>query len=164
MSDMSKRNNLSKLKFGNWTVLKYDTYKPGGAYWICRCSCGTIRSVLGENLIKGRSVSCGCSHKPGLAHDNQKLHNVWKCMKARCYYKNHTHYNSYGGRGISVCDEWINNFRAFYEWAMANGYREGLTIDRIDVNGNYEPSNCQWLTKSENSKKAIEDRRKSHGI
>ena len=85
-------------------------------------------------------------------------------MKARCYYKNHTHYTSYGGRGISVCDEWSNNFRAFYEWAMANGYREGLTIDRIDVNGIYEPSNCPWPTKSENSKKAIEDRRKSQGI
>lgn len=161
---MSERIDISGMTFGNWTVLRYDKYGPGGAYWLCRCACGAIKSVLGQNLIRGRTVSCGCLYRPGLARDNQKLHNVWKSMKSRCYCKNHTHYNSYGGRGITICDEWRDDFQAFYEWAMANGFREGLTIDRIDVNGNYEPSNCQWLTKSENSKKAIADRRERNGI
>lgn len=161
---MSERIDISGRTFGNWTVLRYDKYGPGGAYWLCRCSCGVTKSVLMLNLVKGRTLSCGCLYRPGLSRDNQKLHNVWKCMKQRCYYKKHSHYNSYGGRGITVCDEWRDNFRKFYEWAMASGYRDGLTIDRIDVNGNYEPSNCQWLTKSENSKKAMEDRRENNDI
>ena len=81
-------------------------------------------------------------------------------MLNRCRRKKDKYYQRYGGRGISVCEEW-HSFPQFYEWAIANGYKDNLTIDRIDVNGNYEPSNCQWLTQSENSKKALEDRRKN---
>lgn len=81
-----------------------------------------------------------------------KIHNSWRGMRERCINKNHNHYKSYGGRGITVCDEWNdidNGFINFYNWAMNNGYEEGLTIERIDVNGNYEPSNCKWVTNTE---------------
>lgn len=79
-------------------------------------------------------------------------------MLNRCRRKKDKYYHRYGGRGIRVCEEW-HKFPPFYEWAMANGYRDNLSIDRVDVDGNYEPSNCQWITMAENSRKAMEDRR-----
>ena len=78
-----------------------------------------------------------------------KLHNLWRCMKQRCYNKNKDNYKWYGGRGISVCDEWLNNFMSFYDWAINNGYKDGLKIDRIDVNKNYCPENCRFITQKE---------------
>ena len=84
-------------------------------------------------------------------------------MKKRCYNKKDKRYSSYGGRGITICDEWLNDFNSFYDWSMEHGYREDLTIDRIDNDGNYEPLNCQWITRSENStKRNIEYWRKRH--
>ena len=80
-----------------------------------------------------------------------RLYNIYRGMKDRCYYKSHNRYNYYGGRGISICGEWLNDFMAFYTWAIDNGYDDNLTIDRIDVNGNYEPCNCRWLTPKEQS-------------
>jgi len=80
---------------------------------------------------------------------NTRLHHIWKSIKQRCYNPNNNRYSNYGGRGITVCDEWRNSFNAFYEWAMANGYADDLTIDRKDTNGNYEPSNCCWATQKE---------------
>ncbi len=78
-----------------------------------------------------------------------KLHPVWRNMKGRCYNPKHEKYPVYGGRGIKICDEWRNSFQAFYDWAMTHGYQDGLSIDRIDVNGNYEPSNCRFATRKE---------------
>lgn len=163
---MSQRIDMVGRVFGNWKVLTIDYSKDRGhgAYWICQCACGSIKSVHGENLRRGKSTSCGCRYRTGLRRDNPGLSNTWKCMKSRCYNKKHTHYNAYGGRGIKICDEWKNDFQAFYDWAMSNGYKTGLTIDRIDMDGNYEPSNCQWITKSENSRKAVQDRREKNGI
>ena len=88
------------------------------------------------------------------ANSYSRVHNIWSCMKQRCYNKKHNAYYRYGGRGIKVCDEWKNNADAFIEWALNNGYNDNLELDRIDNDGNYEPSNCQWLTRSENRKKA----------
>lgn len=80
---------------------------------------------------------------------NTRIYRIWQRMKTRCYNKNFQHFKDYGGRGIKVCDEWLNDFMAFYKWAVDNGYNDNLTIDRIDVNGNYEPNNCRWLTNDE---------------
>ena len=169
-----RRIDLSGQMFGRWQVLRYDCLKNGDAYWICKCDCGTVRSVNGYNLRSGRSVSCGCysveitrSNPPGVRHGlkkaNPRLYRIWQCMLNRCRRKNGADYKAYGGRGISVCKDW-HKFPLFYEWAMANGYADNLTIDRINVDGNYEPSNCQWLTNIANCRKAVEDRRRKNGI
>ena len=164
MSHSSKFIDMTGQTIGDWTVLRYDGVKCNVAYWMCQCVCGNTRSVNGQFLRNGRTTSCGCRHRPGLARDNHRLHTIWTNMKSRCQNPNRQYYESYGGKGIRVCHEW-QEFPAFYEWAMANGYSDELTIDRIDVDGNYEPSNCQWITKSENSKKAAKDRRrKKNGI
>ena len=162
---MSQRIDMAGRVFGNWKVIEIDLSKDRGhgAYWICQCSCGNIRSVLGENIRLGRSASCGCTYNHGLMEKEPRLYRIWKNMRYRCQKPKHHAFSSYGGRGISVCNEW-KSFPAFVKWSKANGYADNLTIDRIDVDGNYEPSNCQWLTKSENSKKAIADRRKKDAV
>lgn len=167
---MSRIIDMTGQICGRWTVLQFDCTKDYEAYWICKCACGTVRSVNGCDLRSGRSTSCGCysvelvqKTKPGTKHGlkklNPRLYRIWQCMLNRCRNKKRDDYRAYGGRGISVCEEW-HQFPAFYAWAIANGYADNLTIDRKEVDGNYEPSNCQWITNSENAKKAAEDRRR----
>lgn len=88
-----------------------------------------------------------------------RLYRIWENMKRRCYDETFEAYKNYGKKGVQVCSEWLNAFEGFFVWAMANGYRDNLTIDRIDVDGNYEPNNCQWITRSENTKKSWRDRK-----
>lgn len=125
-------------------------------YYLCTCECGKRVIVQKSHLISGDTKSCGCLCKDVAklkftkhGKSNHPLSDVWNMMKQRCYNKNNKSYKNYGARGIKVCDEWKNNFKTFYDWAMENGYQDNLTIDRINVNGNYEPLNCKWVTQKQ---------------
>lgn len=150
-------NDLTGRRFGRLTVVrKTDQRGPdGGIIYECLCDCGNTCLALGGKLTrKGHSAkrSCGCLHDethPPHGGSKTLLYHKWKGMRERCYDKNSKPFKNYGGRGISICDEWKNDFAAFRDWAIENGYEEGLSIDRIDVNGNYCPENCRWITLEE---------------
>lgn len=147
--------------FGRWTVIEKPYYKKFGhanqQFALCRCQCGNTRDVKTAVLRAGKSKSCGCltaenSSKRRKTHGKSRtpMYNRWKNMCDRCSRQDNIAYNNYGGRGVTVCDEWRNSFEAFEEWALSNGYEQHLEIDRINTNGNYEPSNCRFITCQEN--------------
>lgn len=168
---MAEERNVIDLKgnkFGRLTVL-YNSNKRSASYvvWICLCVCGNLIEVDSRSLISNSTKSCGCLQRELAARKRYKhgeagghlrtrtrLYGIWSGMKTRCNLFDAKDYKYYGGRGIKVCSEWENNFSSFRSWALANGYQDNLTIDRINHAGDYCPENCQWLTKSENSKKA----------
>lgn len=166
-SIMRQPIDLTGMIYGRWTVLeRNDTKKYGGSTWVCKCTCGTIKIVPSKILRNGHSKSCGClndeckrNRKPTLTHGmtNTRLHRIWSNMKGRCNNLNSDKYEDYGGRGISVCEEW-GDFQTFYDWAMSHGYDDDLSLDRIDNDGNYCPENCRWVTptiQQNNTRKTI---------
>lgn len=179
---MSRFIDLTGQKFGRLTVLRnLGKGKDSRFKFLCKCECGKEVEVKGVYLTTNQVRSCGC-----LAHDisrenalkrnkgnkfgekhgksHTKLYKIWKGVRMRCYSKTCKGYKNYGGRGIKMCEEWKSNFESFYEWAMSNGYFEGkrgeCTIERKDVNGDYEPDNCEWRTIQEQQN----NKRNSHFI
>ena len=114
-----------------------------------QCECGTIKEYKYQLLKNGHTKSCGCISRIANGNSSKRLYQIWRHMQDRCYNEKNVRYENYAGRGIIVCDEWRNSFETFERWALANGYQENLTIDRIDNNSNYEPSNCRWITVKE---------------
>lgn len=154
--------NLTGQVFGRLTVLeRAENDKQGNAQWLCQCICGNKKVIRGRALRTGRTSSCGCllsesskrrmttlMIKHGMA--GSKLYRVYCSMRERCEKPSCPEYHRYGGRGITVCDEWKNDRNSFFEWALKNGYKEGLQIDREDNDGHYCPENCRWVTRMKN--------------
>lgn len=157
--------DLTGQTFGYLTVLERGENNPHGqARWRCRCVCGRETLVVAAKLRSGRTISCGCMglrhateakirHGDALSKGKVRLYTTWEAMKRRCCNPNCRQYQYYGGKGVKVCDEWLE-YEGFKAWALANGYADNLTIDRIDSNGDYEPANCQWITLAENISRA----------
>lgn len=146
---MPKFIDLTGEEFGKLTVRYRMITDSKHTFWFCECDCGGKKEARSDALRNGTTTHCGCV---GLGTHNKtghRLFNIWQGMKERCYNTNSKDYNRYGGRGIEICQEWLDDFMNFYNWAMENGYDYSLSIDRTNVNRNYEPNNCKWATPEE---------------
>lgn len=149
-----KVKDLVNKRFGRLTILECQEITSKNVIWKCRCDCGKITLVSQTGLLYDKTKSCGCIRKEMLSnrsnahhHSQTRIYKIWIDIKKRCYNINSINYKNYGGRGITICDEWKNDFMPFYNWSMNNGYTDKLSIDRINNDGNYEPSNCRWVDK-----------------
>lgn len=149
---------MTGLRFSGWLVLhQAGNTVNGKALWLCKCDCGTERLVVGADLRQEKSKNCGCENNKRIGNVRRihgktgtRLHVIWKNMRSRCNNPAHPGFATWGGRGVRICEAW-DDFTAFEAWAVANGYRDDLSIERLNVDGNYEPGNCAWATPLEQS-------------
>lgn len=152
--------DLMGQRFGRLVVVERAPNRNGKVWWKCQCDCGNIHYAATQSLRSRHTTSCGCylrekyNHPDGFVgasngESNTRLYKEWFAMRRRCKATNGEKYEWYGKHGIKVCEEWERSYLAFKEWALANGYNDSLSLDRIDVNGDYEPSNCRWITMAE---------------
>ena len=167
---MPKYIDIVGNKYGRLQVVSFAYMVKHVAHFNCICDCGKETIKAGWSMRNGTTKSCGCYAKERARDANMshgytytRLYEKYGHMKSRCYNENDSQYKNYGGKGVVLCDEWKDSFENFKDWALSSGYKEGLSIDRIDSDKNYEPSNCQWLTLGENSRKMSEHKRKMIG-
>lgn len=150
---VSNVKDITGQRFGRLVAIKsIGSNKHKQRIWECICDCGKTTNVYTALLLSGNTKSCGCLHDE-MASKRFCIHRLsgtilnkkWKNMKQRCYNPKNHQYHNYGGRGVKICEEWLNSFDSFQKWAFQNGYEDNLTIERKNVNGNYEPSNCEWV-------------------
>ena len=156
--------DLTNKKFGKLKVISLDKIKNHKAYWICKCDCGNEKSIMANSLTSGKTKSCGCLAKSNFyklitKHGDckTKLYHCWLNMKNRCYNPNSVDSKWYFEKGISICDEWMD-YKNFKIWASQNGYKDGLTIERLDVNKNYCPENCTWIERNKQNNNKSDSR------
>ena len=151
-----KRIELTGKTFGNWYVISYSgKTSNNAALWLCRCSCGAEKVVVGKTLREGKSTQCrSCATRNALTkpYRGDRIVHVFSGMKQRCSNQNNKEYKNYGGRGITVCNEWLKSPQAFYAWAYSNSFADGMSIDRIDNDQGYSPLNCRIVELSSQAK------------
>lgn len=145
----AKPKDRTGQRVGRLTVINYLYTKNGRAYWNCKCDCGNERILCARDIQQKDTISCGCERKDRATTHGKyytREHRIWLGMKTRCSNPKSPNYKWYGAKGVKVCDEWNKSFQSFYDWAHKNGYSDELTLDRINPFGNYEPTNCRWVT------------------
>lgn len=167
---MGKCKDLKNKRFGRLVVIeRVENYiSPKGksiARWLCKCDCGNYLKTTTNHLTSGDAKSCGCISKENIlkvsksnithGQTGARIYRIWQNMKTRCYNTKFVNYKYYGAKGIKICDEWLNDFNEFYKWAKNNGYKDNLTLDRINSESDYKPDNCRWVSmKIQNTNKS----------